>query len=153
MLQWIDIAGAVTPAELEAVRALFLAYAEEQGFKLCFQGFDKELAGLPGGYAEPAGCLLLARRDGAPVGVVALKPLGDGSAELKRLFVLPAGRGAGLGRRLAEAAIARARATGYRQVLLETLEGMAAARALYATLGFRSQGRDAAGIERMALAL
>ena len=153
MLQTIDIAGAATPAELEAVRALFLAYAEEQGFKLCFHGFDKELAGLPGDYAEPAGCLLLARRDGAPVGVVALKPLDDGSAELKRLFVLPAGRGAGLGRRLAETVIARARATGYQQVRLETLEGMAAARGLYATLGFRSEGRDTAGIERMALAL
>lgn len=152
MLQVIDIVAA-QPGDLEAARALFLAYAEEQGFKLCFQGFDKELAGLPGGYAEPGGCLLLARREGVAVGVVALKPQGKDAAELKRLFVLPAGRGAGLGRRLAEAALARARAKGYRKIVLETLDGMARARALYVALGFRSEGRDPAGIERLALGL
>lgn len=152
MLQTIDIA-AVQPADLEAVRALFLAYAEEQGFKLCFRGFDTELAGLPGDYAEPSGCLLLARREGVAIGVVALKPLGRETAELKRLFVLPIGRGAGLGRRLAEAAIARARAKGFRAVMLETLDSMVQARTLYAALGFRSEGRDAAGIERLVLAL
>jgi GNAT superfamily N-acetyltransferase len=153
MLRTIDIDAAARPAELEAARALLRAYAEEQGFKLCFQGFEAELAGLPGDYAEPRGCLLLARRDGAAIGLVALKPVDERTAELKRLFLLPAGRGEGLGRRLAEAALARARAKGYRRVLLETLDGMIPARALYARLGFRAAGRDASGIERFALEL
>lgn len=104
----IRIADAANAADLEAVRTLLTRYAEEQGFKLCFQGFDRELAGLPGDYAEPKGCLLLARTGGAAAGVVALRPLGVGAVELKRLYVRPADRGTGLGRQLAEAAVARA---------------------------------------------
>jgi ribosomal protein S18 acetylase RimI-like enzyme len=149
----IRIADAAGAADLEAVRALLTRYAEEQGFKLCFQGFDRELAGLPGDYAEPEGSLLLARAGGAAAGVVALKPLGSGAVELKRLYVRPDDRGGGLGRRLAEAALARARAKGYREIVLETLDSMVQARGLYAALGFRSRGRDPAGIERCALAL
>lgn len=137
--------------EIDAVRRLFTVYAEEQGFKLCFQGFDRELAGLPGDYAPPAGCILLAQRDGAAVGTAAVKPAGAGSAELKRLFILPEARGLGIGRRLAERAIGFARGQGYRQTILETLDSMSQARTLYAALGFRSVGRDTAGIERFAL--
>ena len=149
----IRIADAANAADLEAVRTLLTRYAEEQGFKLCFQGFDRELAGLPGDYAEPKGCLLLARTGGAAAGVVALRPSGVGAVELKRLYVRPADRGTGLGRQLAEAAVARARTKGYREMVLETLDSMVQARGLYVALGFRSRGRDPAGIERCALGL
>jgi ribosomal protein S18 acetylase RimI-like enzyme len=139
------------PADLEAVRALFLEYAQSLGFSLCFQGFDKEMAGLPGDYAPPAGRLLVARADGAVVGCVGLRPLEVGRCEMKRLYVRSAYRGRHLGRRLAEAAIAAGRASGYARMGLETLESMTAARRLYADFGFRELPPDGSVIyaERM----
>jgi putative acetyltransferase len=139
------IRGASSPREIAQARSLFEAYAAQLGVSLCFQGFDAELAALPGDYAPPRGGLWLAGESDAPVGCVALRPLahavddmapGD-AAELKRLYVAPAGRGTGLGRRLAQTAIDHARASGYRVIKLDTLAQMDAARALYASLGFR----------------
>lgn len=124
-------------AETDTVRRLFRAYAESLPFSLDFQGFAAELAGLPWPYTPPGGSLLLARRDGSAVGVVGLKPLAPGIAEIKRLFVLPEARGLGLGKQLAERAIAEARAIGYDRVRLDTHgPSMAAAIALYCGLGF-----------------
>jgi putative acetyltransferase len=119
-------------------RALFLEYAQWLQVDLCFQGFDAELAGLPGDYAPPRGRLLLAGAHGLAFGCIALRPL-DGApltAEVKRLYVQPEQRGQRWGHRLGEALIAEARAIGYRELKLDTLAWMTPARALYSELGF-----------------
>lgn len=125
-----------TPEQVEEIRRLFEAYAASLDFKLCFQGFDRELLSLPGDYAEPAGRLLLAQREGAAVGCVGLRPLGPGACEMKRLYVAPSERGTGLGRRLAAAVIAEARGIGHARLRLDTVPSMVAAIALYRALGF-----------------
>ena len=132
----IRIFQADTPETVEAARALFVEYAESLDYDLCFQGFDDELAGLPGGYTPPAGRLLLATVDGALAGCVALRDLGEGRCEMKRLYLRPGFRGKHLGRSLAETIIAEARAIGYRRLCLDTLPAMETARALYHDLGF-----------------
>ncbi|WP_338797134.1 GNAT family N-acetyltransferase [Acidovorax sp. DW039] len=129
-----------SPHELEAVREIFREYAESLGVDLCFQNFEDELAQLPGEYAPPRGQLILAMVDGAVAGCCALRPL-DGTdypnaSEMKRLFVRKAFRGFGLGRELAEAILDAARQAGYGCVLLDTLDDMESARALYTDLGF-----------------
>lgn len=125
------------PADLDTVRDLFRAYAASLPFSLDFQGFDAELASLPAPYAAPGGYLLLARENGVATGIVGLKQLEAGTAEIKRLYVLPAARGSGLGRRLAERALDEARARSYARVRLDTHRpSMAAAVALYRSLGF-----------------
>ncbi|HVE52609.1 MAG TPA: GNAT family N-acetyltransferase [Ramlibacter sp.] len=127
-------------SELDAVRTVFREYAQGLGVDLCFQNFEAELAGLPGEYAAPRGALFLARVDGEIAGCCALRPLDTAdypnAAEMKRLYVRKAFRGFGLGRQLAEAALDAARQAGYACVLLDTLDDMEAARALYEDLGF-----------------
>ena len=127
---------ATTSGQIAAVRALMVEYQASLGLDLEFQGFARELAMLPGDYAPPAGVLYLATVGGDPVGCIGVRPLSEGRCEMKRLFVRPAGRGHGLGRALAEAAIARARAIGYSRMLLDTLPMMGAAQAMYEGLGF-----------------
>jgi putative acetyltransferase len=123
--------------DIETVRRLIQAYAASLPFSLDFQGFAAELNGLPTPYTPPGGCLLLAQRDGDCVGIVGLKPLAPGIAEIKRLFVVPEARGTGLGRSLGERAIAEASARGYDWVRLDThRSSMTAAIALYRSLGF-----------------
>ena len=125
---------------MDAIREIFQEYADGLGIDLCFQQFDAELAGLPGEYQEPRGGLLMARVGGELAGCCALRPLQDvdyaGAAELKRLYVRKAFRGFGLGRQLSEAILDAATQMGYACVLLDTLDDMESARALYADLGF-----------------
>ncbi len=130
------IREAVSRADIETCRGLFLEYQEGLGVSLCFQGFDRELAALPGDYAPPSGRLLLAVEEASPAGCVALRPLARGEAEMKRLYVRAAYRGRDLGRSLAERVIAEARALGYRRLRLDTLPSMHAAQRLYSDLGF-----------------
>ena len=136
----IDMLIASTAAHYDAARALFREYAGQLGVNLDFQDFEAELAGLPGDYAEPRGTLLLAWVDGELAGCCALRPIDDvdyiNAAEMKRLYVRKAFRGFGLGRELAEAILVAAVRLGYETVLLDTLDEMEAARALYEDLGF-----------------
>ena len=147
------------PTALAVTRSIFREYASALGIDLCFQNFDEELVHLPGDYAEPRGALLLALVDAAAhdapgtpaltlsngrtahvAGCCALRPLDaadyPNAAEMKRLYVRPGFRGLGLGRRLVESILDAARAAGYACVLLDTLDDMESARALYEDLGF-----------------
>jgi len=136
----IELTAPASSQDIEALRIIFREYAEGLGVDLAFQGFEAELADLPGEYASPRGGLLLATVDGALAGCCALRPLDaadyPNAAEMKRLYVRRAFRGFGLGRLLAEAMLDVARQAGYACVLLDTLDDMEAARALYDDLGF-----------------
>ena len=136
----ISLRTPATPAEWDAVRDIFREYASTLGIDLCFQDFESELAQLPGDYAEPRGALLVAEVEGALAGCCALRPLDNAdyptASEMTRLYVRKAFRGFGLGRELAEAMLDRARQAGYACVLLDTLDDMESARALYTDLGF-----------------
>jgi GNAT superfamily N-acetyltransferase len=138
MAQAFDIRPVRTEADLAATAELFKGYAASLPVDLGYQEFGAELAALPGKYAAPRGELLIARdAAGEPLGCVGLRPLSEaGCCEMKRLFLLPAARGLGLGRAMSEAVIAQARRRGYRELRLDTLPTMTAAIALYEQLGF-----------------
>jgi GNAT superfamily N-acetyltransferase len=166
------IRAAGSPGDIELARTLFVEYAQWLKVDLCFQGFDRELANLPGAYAPPRGRLLLAGGAQAAFGCVALRPLDPGAGcghsvaapaaevaagEVKRLYVETVRRGQGWGERLARAIVDEARVIGYRELKLDTLEWMGAARTLYARLGFRECApyyeNPLAGVVYMSLAL
>ncbi|UEM05552.1 GNAT family N-acetyltransferase [Skermanella rosea] len=127
----VPITEAAGEEDLRAVRALLLDYGRAMDFAICFKGYEREVAALPGLW-------LLARQDGEPVGVVGLSAPAEagGDCEMRRLYVRDDRRGTGLGRRLCEAALDEARRRGYTGMHLETLPSMAAALGLYRSLGF-----------------
>ena len=152
-----ELREAGSAGDVAACRELFVEYQRALGVSLCFQGFDAELAALPGEYAPPRGVLILALHRGAPAGCVALRPLFHRDAEVKRLYVRPAHRGSGLGRILAERVVGDARSLGYEELKLDTLPQMQAAQRLYEKLGFRDTApyndNPVAGVRHMALDL
>jgi putative acetyltransferase len=123
--------------ELLSVRALFEEYATSLNFDLCFQGFNEELANLPGNYAPPDGRLFLAFYSAEAAGCVALQKFAEGICEMKRLYVKPQFRGLGIGRTLAETIISEARKIGYKRMCLDTVPSMRAAQLLYQSMGFK----------------
>jgi ribosomal protein S18 acetylase RimI-like enzyme len=126
--------------DMDAVRRLFVEYAESLDFDLCFQDFENELDALPGPYAEPDGTILVAEEDDETIGVVAIKPLGTDDdrlvCEMKRLYVEPEYRGRGIGRELASAIVDEAQKRDYEVMRLDTVATMHAARSVYRSLGF-----------------
>ncbi len=135
--QIITIIPATTPEQVQIVRSLFEEYARGLNISLCFQNFSQELAELPGGYAPPAGRLLLACVSDQVAGCVGVRSIEPCICEMKRLYVPPHFRGEGIGKRLASAAVREARQAGYKIMRLDTLDSMKPAVNLYRKLGFR----------------
>jgi putative acetyltransferase len=127
-----------TEPKLETLRVLLREYLRSDAVTRRADGYAGELADLPGAYSAPAGCLLLAELGGLPAGCVALRPLDGERCEMKRLYVRAAFRGAGLAGILVEHVIERARAQGYREMYLDTMPKMRAARLMYDMLGFKA---------------
>lgn len=125
-----------TDEDFEIVRGLFVEYADSLGFDLGFQGFEGELAGLPGDYAGPDGCLLIAEYDGEIAGCVGLCKLSDGVCEMKRLYVKQKFRGLKIGKALAEAVIQQARKVGNDYMRLDFVAPRIS-ESLYRSLGFK----------------
>jgi ribosomal protein S18 acetylase RimI-like enzyme len=138
------------------VRKLLIEYAQSIDAPACFEDFGREMATLPGEYAPPGGILLGAIVAEKAAGCVALRRVDDQTCEMRRLYVNPGFRSMGLGHTLATSAIDAARAMGYRRMVLDTLPTMAAANALYISLGFRdipAEGNPIPGARRMTLDL
>jgi putative acetyltransferase len=133
----VRVEDAETAELVRTARDLFVEYSESLGVDLCFQGFAKELATLPGEYAKPTGRLLLAFDEQEAIGCGALRPFSDGVCEMKRLYVRPAFRGKGVGRELIDILIEYAREIGYGRMRLDTLPSMTKALAIYRALGFQ----------------
>ncbi|HSQ23047.1 MAG TPA: GNAT family N-acetyltransferase [Pyrinomonadaceae bacterium] len=134
----MNLTQAKTSEQIEIARTLFREYSAWVEIDLCFQNFEEELAELPGDYAPPDGRLLLALHNAQAAGCVALRKIGEGICEMKRLFVREAFRGHGLGRKLVETAIDEAKQIGYERMRLDTLPPkMNDAIALYRSFGFK----------------
>ena len=153
----VAITEAQCADDYRTCRALIEEYATSLGVDLCFQDLTQELATLHTSYGPPTGCLWLARGDNETVGCVAIRKHTAEACELKRLYVRESFRGAGVGRLLTRAAMARARTLGYARIVLDTLASMEAAKGLYRSLGFRPTEayyvNPLPGVEYMALDL
>jgi ribosomal protein S18 acetylase RimI-like enzyme len=133
----VKLRWAENDVDIAVIRELFDEYAESLGFDLSFQDFHKEQTTLPGEYSPPGGRLLLAMDEGVAAGCVALRPESDDICEMKRLYIRPAYRKTGLGRKLACDIINEARAIGYKRMRLDTVPAMVEAITLYRSLGFK----------------
>ena len=108
----LTITQAESDEQITEARTLFREYEAWLGMDLCFQGFEAELAALPGKYATPDGRLYIAYSDERLAGCIALRKLEDGICEMKRLFVPEGFRGQKIGIKLIEKVIADAREIG-----------------------------------------
>ncbi len=133
----MDARVVTSGTDLEEVRRLFREYAAWVAVDLSFQGFAEELARLPAEYVSPAGTLLLAVVEASAAGCVAVRPWGEGTCEMKRLYVRPAHQGRGAGLFLARRAVGWAADAGYTRMVLDTIPAMESAQRLYERLGFR----------------
>jgi putative acetyltransferase len=132
----MNIIHVQTPQHVEEIRSLFREYEQFLNVDLCFQGFEEELAGLPGRYGPPAGALLMALDGEYAAGCVALREIDEGVCEMKRLYVRPGYRGDGIGRQLAQSIIDQAISLGYTLMRLDTLDTLKQAMGLYSSFGF-----------------
>jgi len=133
----MEIVHAYSDEDVRKVRTLFSEYAHSLNFDLSFQHFQAELDSLPGEYSPPRGVLLLAREGSDMAGCVALRRLGEGICEMKRLYVRPAFRGRSMGKMLSKAVIEEGRVKGYKRMRLDTVPSMREAISLYRLLGFK----------------
>ncbi len=134
---------AQSPVDIEAARQLFVEYQKWLKQPVCFEGFEEELAGLPGKYARPKGALLIAKdNDGNIAGGVGLEWVKDDICEMKRLFVRDAWRESHLGRRLAKKTVEIARMAGHKTMRLDTLKTLTSAIKLYQSMGFVEVERE-----------
>lgn len=132
-----DIIQAETPEQMDEARRIFTEYENWLGVSLCFQGFDEEMAGLPGKYAPPGGRLLFAIENSEVAGCVASRRLDADTCEMKRLFVRPEFQGLGLGSSLIDNLITEARASGYKKMRLDSwIPRMGKAIEMYRRHGF-----------------
>ncbi len=132
----MEIVLAGSPDDYATGKQLFLEYAQSLDFNLCFQGFEQELADIERQYGKSEGCLLLVVNDGVAIGCVGVRRWQGDTTELKRMYLQPAARGAGMGKRLLAAALEQARRLGYRNIRLDTLPTMETAISLYRNAGF-----------------
>jgi len=133
----MPIIEAISPHQIKIAAELFREYQQFLNVDLCFQGFEKELATLPGKYADPTGAILLAEQNGEIAGCVAVRLLKDDICEMKRLYVKNEFQGLSLGRKLTEAIINKAKDLGYKKMQLDTLQRLDRAIGLYEKLGFK----------------
>lgn len=133
----IEIKSANFPEDLERVIAIFREYVASPTVSLDFQEYEAEFAALPGKYAAPDGRLLLAWSGDAVVGCGALRKVDGATCEMKRVYMRPAARGQGAGRRMVERLLSEAREAGYARVCLDVLPEFVAAQGIYAAFGFR----------------
>lgn len=134
-----EIVAVTTNEQVETTRQLFREYEKWLDMDLCFQSFEEEMQNLPGKYALPDGRLYLANIDGQAVGCIALRKIGDGICEMKRLYLKDAARGHGFGKTLIEKVIVDAREIGYSKMRLDTYPPkMGKAVSLYESHGFRA---------------
>lgn len=140
----LTISQVSTPRQIDAIRSLireFTGWAtrvtDDSDHAPAFDDLEQYLANLPGEFSPPGGCLLLATADDEPAGCVAFWAVGDGTVELKRLYVRPRHRGKKIGAHLMATLIAEAKARKQSRIVLDTYYTMTAAHALYRNVGFR----------------
>jgi GNAT superfamily N-acetyltransferase len=130
------IRHATFPADGLLVLDIWREFVASPSVSLAHQNNALEFANIPGKYAAPDGCILLADDDGRIDGCVSLKRVDADICEMKRLYVRPRARGTRLGHGLIERVIGEARRLGYSEMRLDALEEFVQAKRLYAAFGF-----------------